>query len=188
MSDIDDAVADIVDKTALEPMEDSVREGAAGRRGQRDGWIAVASCLLAVLSAVSALFASFASDRVQDAMNEAAIAANQRAVSMSEHAVLGLQAEMLRAGKQPVPASLNTDLAAATDKARHAEEALDAARQRADELDGYHDGLAIAVTLFQIAIVLGSLAVLAGSNAALAVAALAAGAGLVSMSRALLLA
>jgi hypothetical protein len=187
MSDIDDAVADIVDEAALEPMAESVREGAAGSRGQRDGWIAIASSLLAVLSAISALFASFASDRVQDSMNAAAIAANQRAVSISEHAMLRLQGELLRAANQPVPASLNADLAAAAAKAGHAEAALEAARQRADELDGYHDALAVAVTLFQIAIVLGSLAVLAGSNAALAVAALAAGAGLVSMLRAVLL-
>jgi hypothetical protein len=187
MSDIDDAVADIVGEAALEPMAESVREGAAGKRGQRDNWIAIASSLLAVLSAVSALFASFASDRVQDAMNQAAIAANQRAVSLSERAMLSLQAEVLRAANQPLPARLNTDLAAATDKAGDADEALEAARHRADALDGYHDALAIAVTLFQIAIVLGSLAVLAGSNAALAVAALAAGAGLVSMLRALLL-
>lgn len=186
MSDLDDAVADILDKAALEPMEESVREGAAGR-GQRDNWIAIASSLLAVLSAVSALFASFASDRVQDAMNEAAIAANQRAVSSSERAMLSLQAEVLRAGNHPLPPSLATDLAAATDEASQAEDALEAARKRAEALDGYHDGLAIAVALFQIAIVLGSIAVLAGSNAALAVAALAAGAGLVSMSRALLL-
>lgn len=184
MPDIDDTVDAILDECGLDAVEDSAAKGKENpREARRDQWVTLASCILAVISAIAGLYASFYSDRAQDALNEAAVAATEYASSASEASLLELNARLLARENKPVPPEVQHTMDEARAQAAEARHKMETARAQNDHLDDRHDWLAIAITLFQVAIVLSSIGQLVHRNLPLGFATAASSGGLYALAR-----
>jgi Na+-translocating ferredoxin:NAD+ oxidoreductase RnfD subunit len=125
-----------------------------------EGWVALSSSLLAVLSAIAALYATFAADEAAIAESEETVVATYASGAEVSYNVMRAKVDILRAlGKAIDPA----DEAAMQAQARQ----IQNYRQKSQQFDQAgvyeyktHDQLTIAVALFQVAILLGGLAVI----------------------------
>lgn len=144
----DIAVVDVVEKTKQR------------KKNRWEVWVALSSSLLAVLSAVAALLATFASDEAAIALsNESDFAAYAGGLATSR-TMLQAKLELLASmGKPPTDADVD-EL-----KRIDAESKALSERSKRYETEGAkafktHDLLAIAVTLFQVTMLLSGVAVM----------------------------
>jgi hypothetical protein len=151
---IDDTIEDIGMEAVTENDQDN------SDRPRWETWVALSSSLLAVVSAIAALLATFESDKA--AMAESAenfFAVYQRG-AVSNYDLLHTKLDILAAVGRPNDPETLDQLA----QAKEEMESLQAKVEEYDNLgrDSYenHDHLAIAVTLFQLSILLGGLAAL----------------------------
>lgn len=156
-ADIEDMVNDNVEEIAVIDMVEQTKER---KKNRWEVWLALSSSLLAVLSAVAALLATFASDEAAIALsNESDYAAYAGGVATS-HTMLKLKLELLESmGKSPTEGDIEE-----LQRIKAQAEVLNE-RSKVYEKEGFkafktHDSLAIAVTLFQVTMLLSGMAVM----------------------------
>ena len=136
------------------------RQQEQKRRTPRwENWVALTSSLLAVLSAIAALYATFAADEAAIAEGDEAVVAAYASGAEAAYNVLQAKIDILTALGKPVDPADEAEMKA---HALQAEEYREKSREL-HHAGGYeyktHDKLTVAVALFQVAILLGGLAV-----------------------------
>jgi hypothetical protein len=156
--DLEEIVNDNIDEIGVDAVIERQRE--TSRNTPRwESWVALTSSLLAVLSAVTALYATFAADKAAVAESQETVDAAYAAGAEATYHILRTKIGILAAFEKPVDPA---DEAAATTHAILIEEYREKDRE-SGQIGGYeyhtHDQLTIAVALFQVSILLGGLAV-----------------------------
>jgi len=158
-----DEIEEIMDDSIEDIAVDSVIENDNGNQKKKprwENWVALSSSLFAVLSAIAALLAIFASDEAAIAESaETVYSAYKEGVSTSYY-ILQTKMEILDALDKPAIASDKEQLI----KLKKQMETYKAKAEKNDK-EGrrqyqVHDMLAIGVTLFQVAILMGGFSIL----------------------------
>ncbi|MCG8488097.1 MAG: DUF4337 domain-containing protein [Chromatiales bacterium] len=157
-NDLEDMVNDNIEDIGVDAVIERQQEPTRAIP-RWETWVALTSSLMAVLSAIAALYATFAADEAAIAGAKKTTAAAYASGAEASYHVLRAKVELLEAlGKEVHPEDEATMLA----HALQAKEYRELSRQY-DRTGGReyktHDQLAIAVALFQVAILLGGLAV-----------------------------
>jgi hypothetical protein len=157
-SDLEEIVNDNIDEIGLDAVIERQREEV--RQTPRwESWVALTSSLLAVLSAVTALYATFAADKAAIAESQQTVDAAYAAGAEAAYHAIMAKIDILMAFEKPVDPEYH--------KAANAHMILIEEYKKQDEESSEfgeyeyrtHDKLTIAVALFQVAILLGGLAV-----------------------------
>jgi len=153
MTDITETVEEIAADAVME------RQKNRGDNPPWDSWVALSSSALAVLSALAALYATFAIDEAILIISNGTSYAAYQEGSMVGLSVLKAKVDILKALDKPVSKENIVQM-------KHFEEQMLKYKRKADEADQQgnhkfhvHDRLAISVALFQVAILMGGLSV-----------------------------
>lgn len=152
---VDDTIEDIGMEAVMEPKSET-----ADDRPSWETWVALISSLLAVVSAIAALLATFKSDEAATAeANENYYAVVRQGVE-ARHDLLQVKVDILAAlDKDALPETLQ-ELSVIREKLGVLNAKVESHENEADKSYESHDHLAIAVTFFQLTILLGGLSVL----------------------------
>jgi len=161
-SEIEEIVSENIGEIAVDDVIEEQHEKvmSSERKPRWELWIALASSLLAVLSAIAALLATFASDEAAIALSdETDYSAYAEAVTAS-HTILKAKLDILASlGKTPS----KEDIAELNRIHALSQELKTRGRMAKEEGDfkfKIHDRLAIGVTLFQVTMLLGGLSIM----------------------------
>ncbi|MCG8425735.1 MAG: DUF4337 domain-containing protein [Chromatiales bacterium] len=158
-ADFEDIVNNSIEDIGVDAVIEHQQEKEPVDKARWELWVALTSSLLAVLSAIAALYATFAADEAAIAEAQETVVAAYVSGAEATYSVLRTKIDILKALGKPVDAA---------DEAAMEEYALQVKTYREKSLEydreggrkyKTHDHLAIAVTLFQVAILLGGLAV-----------------------------
>jgi hypothetical protein len=158
MSEIDEIVGESIEELGVEAALE--HSETAADRPWWERWVVVSSTALALVSALAALFATFASDQALDLQTSEAMAATHEVGYLATAEILRIKEDITLALGKTVSDEDRGRLTAAEAKARMMHERIEEYHQQVNERDGYHDLLAVSVTLCQIAILMSGLAVM----------------------------
>lgn len=158
-TDLEEMVSDSIEDIGMDAVIERQQEQKQTDKARWEGWVALSSSLLAVLSAIAALYATFAADEAATAESHETVAAAYTSGAEASYNALRAKRDILVALGQPVDTA---DEAAINEYTRQIKSFRE--RSRNDDRSGgrkyeTHDHLTIAVALFQVAILLGGLAV-----------------------------
>lgn len=159
-SEIDEIVDDSIEDIGIDAVLERNEQAAVEKKAAWENWVALTSSLLAVVSAIAALLATFESDKAAIAESAETVYAAYQEGANANYTIMKTKLDLLAAMGKPVStedldqlASIKAGIQQMKDKAK----AYDHAGQQNYKT---HDRMAIAVTLFQMSILLGGLAVL----------------------------
>lgn len=158
MTDVTETVKDTVEEMGIDALIE--RQEAQGIKLPWENWVAFSSSVLAVLSALGALYATFSIDEATLVISNEAVYVAYREGAAANFAVTKAKVEILAALGKPVN---NEDLK----QIKKYKQQFTELNQKVKDADNegmhkfkVHDRLAISVTLFQVAILLGGLSVI----------------------------
>jgi isopropylmalate/homocitrate/citramalate synthase len=157
-NDLKDMINDDIENLGVDAVIERQQEQVR-KTPQWESWIALSSSLLAVLSAISALYATFAFDEAAIAKSAESVLAADASGAQATYNILRTKIDILSAMDKPVdPADVATMNAHAI-KVEQFHKEIHTLDQAGRFEYHAHDQLSIAVALFQVAILLGGLAV-----------------------------
>ena len=158
-TDLEDIVSDSIEDIGVDAVIEHQREREPADKTRWESWVALTSSLLAVLSAIAALYATFAADEAAIAESEETVVAAYASGAEASYNVLRAKLDIMAALGKPVDSADE----AAMKKYAFQVKTFQEKSRKYDREGGRkyktHDQLAIAVALFQVAILLGGLAV-----------------------------
>jgi hypothetical protein len=158
MSEMDEAVGHGVElATSLAEREEG-RGSASAPAGEK--LIALSTAVLASLSVVASLFATFSSDKAADARSQQAILAASRSGASAGYAAMLAKVELLRALGRAPSAQDEAELQGYRREAESLRAEIERQRREQELDESPQHVLTIATGLFQIGILLGSVAVM----------------------------
>ena len=156
-ADIEDMVNNNIEEIAVIDIAEQTNKR---KKNRWEVWVALSSSLLAVLSAVAALLATFASDEAAVALsNDSDYSAYATGVNTS-HTMLKAKIELLASMGKPATDSDVEELKAMEAQAKKFRERSASYEKQGTDAFKTHDSLAIAVTLFQVTMLLSGMAVM----------------------------
>ena len=155
---LEEIVNDNIEDIGVDAVLERQKEETAGT-SRWEGWVALTSSLLAVLSAITALYATFASDKASIAESQETVVAAYASGAEATYHVLRVKIDMLKALGKPVEPEDEAALREGELKVKQYREKTRASNRTGGYEFKTHDQLTIAVALFQVTILLGGLAV-----------------------------
>jgi len=158
-SEIEEIVNDSIEEIVMEDIVEHKQESRSKKQGW-ELWVALSASLLAVLSAMTALLASFTSDEAALALsNQSDYVLYAEGVDTS-HTVLKTKLDLLASMGKPAAAEDIEELNQMEEQGKAFRERSEVYEEEASYVFKTHDSLAIAVTLFQMTMLLGGVAVM----------------------------
>jgi len=158
-TNLEELVNDSIEDIGVDAVIEHQREKLPLEKARWEGWVALSATLLAVLSAIAALYATFAADEAAIAESQETVVAAYASGAEASYHILRTKLEILQAWGKPVSAA---DEAAMNEHAAKVKMLMEKSRTD-DRVGGHqfkaHDYLMIAVALFQLSTLLGGLAV-----------------------------
>ncbi len=155
---LEEIVKDNIEDIGVDAVLERQKEATAGT-SRWEGWVALSSSLLAVLSAITALYATFASDKASIAESQKTVIATYASGADATYHVMRVKIDMLKALGKPVDPADEATLKERKLQVEQYREKINASSQAGGYDYKTHDQLTIAVALFQVTILLGGLAV-----------------------------
>lgn len=158
-SNLEDIVYDAIEDIGVDAVIEHQREKQTADKARWESWVALSASLLAVLSAIAALYATFAADEAAIAESKETVIAAYASGAEASYHIMQTKVEILQAWGKPVN---ETDEAQMNEHELKLRKLLE--KSRSDDRKGgheykTHDLLMIAVALFQLSTLLGGLAV-----------------------------
>jgi hypothetical protein len=161
-SEIEEIVSEGIEEIAVDDVIDEQHGdgGHAERRPRWELWVALSSSLLAVLSAIAALLATFASDEAAVALSDQTDYAAYAEAVTAGHTILKAKLDILSSlGDTPSKEDI-AELDRLHALANEFRERGHTAKDTSEFEFKVHDRLAIGVTLFQVTMLLGGLSIM----------------------------
>lgn len=136
-----------------------------GKKNRWETWVALSSSMLAVLSVVAALLATFASDEATTASSDGTDFAVAAEGVKSSHTILKVKIDLLAAMGKPTTDADIGELNRIESQAKALLERSKSSTEKFRRAFEVHDLFAISIALFQLTMLLSGLAVMVGEIA-----------------------
>lgn len=161
-SEIEEVVSESIGEIAIDDVIEEQHEKAVHAKGKPrwELWVALASSLLAVLSAIAALVATFASDEAAIALSDKTDYAGYAEAVAAGHTMLKAKLDILTSLGKTVSEEDVAELNRIHALSKEFRARVGAAEEKSEVKFKIHDRLAIGVTLFQVTMLLGGLSIM----------------------------
>ena len=159
-TEIDEIVDDSIEDIGIDAVLERDDPESADKKAAWENWVALTSSLLAVVSAIAALLATFESDKAAIAESAETVYSAYQEGANANYTILQTKLDLLAAMGKPVNAEDQEQLTSIKASIQHMKDKASAYDHAGQQNYKTHDRLAIAVTLFQMSILMGGLAVL----------------------------
>ncbi|MEJ2691637.1 MAG: DUF4337 family protein [Candidatus Thiodiazotropha sp.] len=159
-NEIDEIVDDSIEDIGIDAVLERDGQKSVEKKAAWENWVALTSSLLAVVSAIAALLATFESDKAAIAESAETVYAAYQEGANANYTILQTKLDLLAAMDKRVSAEDLEQLATIKANIQQMKAKANAYDQAGQQNYKTHDRMAIAVTLFQMSILLGGLAVL----------------------------
>jgi hypothetical protein len=159
-SEIDEIVDESIEDIGLDAVLESEEQPTGETKSAWENWVALSSSLLAVISAIAALLATFESDKAAIAESAETVYAAYQEGTEASYTILQSKLDILSALGKEIDAAERRQLERLEANIAQMKNRAKASSDEGEQSYKTHDRMAIAVTLFQMSILLGGLAVL----------------------------